>query len=443
MSSQVEQLAVEIANAFRSTDLSEPSSGNLAKTAQTFVKSKLQEIAEADSEHKQQLLITTVDASLNSQVATAMSTEIVMEIVASVDEDRAMDMTCRKKVLRHVLSRVQQRSMVYEEVILAARQALSNALASEERWEEAAQELRDLRFDQMHGRVNNNVKFDVYLKIIKYYAMAGNQDQAVLALNRAASMAQMVTDVRRIIKYRGIQAHIYENAHRYIEAANVYRNISQSDLKSKEDQERALSKAIECVVLAAAGPQKMRVMANLYREKLAASLPSFGLLENMVLKRLIKPAELEKFSRQAELQQDKVKILEQAVREHNVFVLSSLYTNIKFENLGRSLGIDADEAEQTCANMIAEGRMKGRIDQIDGVITFEGSHEVGEVAAAISMKRQVSTQAPPMHFRETVSAKWDLRIENLCQSVEDAVELLIERQPTYAKTLFRSMEQQQ
>ncbi|KAJ2637407.1 COP9 signalosome complex subunit 4 [Coemansia sp. RSA 1286] len=441
MSSQVEQLAVEIANAFRSTDLSNPSSGNLEETAHSFIKSKLKQVAESDSESKQQLLTTTIDASLNTQVATAISTAIVKEIAAVVDEEKAIDVAGRKKVLRHILSRVQQRAMAYEDAIIMARKTMSNILASENHWEEAAQELREIRFDQMHSQVNNNEKFDVYLRIIEYYALAGNQDQAVLALNRATTVVQTVADVERIIRYRVIQARIYEKAHRYIEAANVYRIISQSDLKSKTDQERALSKAIECVVLAAAGPQKMRVMTNLYREKLASTLPSFGLLENMVLKRLIKPAELEEFSTQAKLTQETIGTLVQAVREHNVFVLSSLYTNIKFENLGRSLGIDADEAEQTCANMIAEGRMKGRIDQIDGVITFEGSHEVGEVAAAISMKRQVSTQAPPMHFRETVSAKWDLRIENLCQSIEDAVDLLIERQPVYAEALFNSVEQ--
>ncbi|KAJ2232676.1 hypothetical protein IWW45_004775, partial [Coemansia sp. RSA 485] len=91
MSSQVEQLAVEIANAFRSTDLSNPSSGNLEETAHSFIKSKLKQVAESDSESKQQLLITTIDASLNTQVATVISTAIVKEIAAVVDEEKAID----------------------------------------------------------------------------------------------------------------------------------------------------------------------------------------------------------------------------------------------------------------------------------------------------------------------------------------------------------------
>ncbi|KAJ1807740.1 hypothetical protein LPJ75_004736, partial [Coemansia sp. RSA 2598] len=202
MSSEVEQLADEIATVFRSTDVSDSSSGNLERAAQSFINSKLQGMAEADYEHKQQLLITTVDASLNSQVATAMSTAIAAEIVATVSEDEAMGVEHRKKILRHFLNRVQQRSMVYEEIIITARRVIAKDLASEGRWEEAAQELREIRLDQLHMQVNNNTKFDVYLDIIKYYAMAGNQDQAVLALNRAASVVQTILDVRRIIEYR-------------------------------------------------------------------------------------------------------------------------------------------------------------------------------------------------------------------------------------------------
>ncbi|KAJ2364550.1 hypothetical protein H4S01_003727, partial [Coemansia sp. RSA 2610] len=134
----------------------------------------------------------------------------------------------------------------------------------------------------------------------------------------------------------------------------------------------------------------------------------------------------------------KTTALEHAVREHNIFMLSSLYTNIKFANLCRVLGVDAEDAELMCARMIAEGRMKGRIDQIDGVVTFEGAREVKEVSAAIFLKSQAEVQPPPMHFRETVAARWDGRIVGLCTAVEEAVDLLIERQPVYTKMLFRA-----
>ncbi|KAJ1722099.1 hypothetical protein LPJ53_003468 [Coemansia erecta] len=438
MSTQFDQLVAEIAALYRGDDAAD----NLEQIAGSFVNKKLAECGASGTEQQQALLVSTIDASLNDQVASPVSLAVIKEVISIVDaNEHHLDSESQQKVLRHFLGRIQQRPTAFENVIISARLALSNVLVAQMGWEEAAQELREIRSEQLQRSAPAELRFTVYVRIMEYFERAGNLDQAVLALNRAASVVPTVKDIGQIIWYRRVQARIYERTHRYIEAANTYRNISQSDLKSADEQREMLDRAVRCVVLAAAGPQKMRVMAGLHREKLVASLQSFSLLENMVLKRLIRPAELDEFSARARLSPATMETLVRAVREHNVFVLSSLYTNMKFENLGRSLGIGAEEAEETCANMIAEGRMKGRIDQVDGVVTFEGSHEVEEVAAAISMKRQASAQPPPMHFRETVAAKWDLRIVNLCQAIEDSVDLLIERQPAYAQTLFKSMEQ--
>ncbi|KAJ1945430.1 COP9 signalosome complex subunit 4 [Kickxella alabastrina] len=436
MSNQVNQLATEIFGLLRSSDVSD-----VQQIAHSFIGSKLAETI-SSSGSSEQLLIALVDASLNEQVNPGTSTALLTEIVAVVSKnEQSFGQDVQKNVIRHLLGRIQQRSMAYESVIIVARLAMADILVAGESWEDAARELREIRFDQLQKPVDIGAKFEVYVRVMEYYVKSGNTEQAFQALTRAAAVAPLVNNVAQIIWYRNVQAEIYSLTHRYIDAATAYRNVSQSDLKDVSQQSKLLESAIQCAVLADAGPQKMRLLTSLHREKLASTLPSFGILENMVLKRLVRPAKLEEFSKRAQLPQDKVSILEHAVREHNVFVLSSLYTNMKFENLGRSLGIDADEAEMTCSRMIAEGRMKGRIDQIDGVITFEGAHEVEEVAAAISsLKRHAKEQQPPMHFRETVSAKWDLRIVNLCQSIEDAVDLLIERHPAYANTLFRSIE---
>ncbi|KAJ2323172.1 COP9 signalosome complex subunit 4, partial [Coemansia sp. RSA 2673] len=267
------------------------------------------------------------------------------------------------------------------------RKALAKLLADEGKWEDAARQLQGIRLEQSQGVQSVASVFPVYIWMTQLFDEAGNVEQAVLSLNRAAALvAQVLT-------------------HKYIEAAIIYQNIFQTNARGVADQAVTLGKAINCAVLAAAGPQKMRVLAGLHREKLAPTLPSFGLMEKMVLKRLIKPTELEQFSQQLEAHQrelladGKTTVLSSAVREHN-----------------------------------------GRIDQIAGVITFGGAREVKEVAAAISMKRQAAEQPPPMHFRETVHARWDGRIVNLCRSIEDAVDLLIERQPVYSRTLFRHMD---
>ncbi|KAJ1718155.1 COP9 signalosome complex subunit 4, partial [Coemansia biformis] len=322
-------------------------------------------------------------------------------------------------------------------VAIDARRALANILVAEEKWEEAAVLLQGIRFEQSQRTYTAQEMFGVHVSAMELFLAAGLPEQAAQLQSRAAALFGQVADAGEVSRYRFVQARINDLSLRYIEAAAIYHTVAQSCLKDETRQKEMLERAIRCAVLASAGPQKMRVMSGLHHEKLAAALPCYGLLENMVLKRLVKPAELQQFSEQLESHQRSLRadgmttLLDHAVREHNVFVLSSLYTNIRFGNLGRMLGVDADAAELLCARMIEEGRMKGRIDQVDGLITFEGAHEVKEVSAAIFLKSQAAAQPPPMHFREVVAARWDGRIVDLCTAVEDAVDLLIERHPTY------------
>ncbi|KAJ2457258.1 hypothetical protein GGF42_002787 [Coemansia sp. RSA 2424] len=447
--SRVEQLASELSIQLRRE--AGGVAGGLEGVARSFLETKLAALrhdgssssAEQQEEAKKQLIFDIIDASIVDQVGLAGTTAVLQELVCMVERpEHGLRVSAQQEVLQHLLSRIQQRQMAYDGVITGTRKALAKSLAAEEKWEEAARQLQSIRFEQSQGALNIATVFPVYIWTTQLFLQAENLEQAVVSLNRAAAHIAQVSAVDQIMQYRFVQASVLSQTHKYIEAAIVYHNILRANTQDAAGQKEILGQAINCAVLAAASSQKMRVLSGLHREQLASTLPSFGLMEKMVLKRLIKPTELEQFSQQLEKHQrelvagGKITVLGSAVREHNIFVLSSLYTSIRFENLGRLLDIDTEEAELMCARMIAEGRMKGRIDQITGVITFEGAREVKEVAAAISMKRQGAEQAPPMHFRETVHARWDGRIVNLCQSIEDAVDMLIERQPVYARTLF-------
>ncbi|KAJ1789192.1 hypothetical protein LPJ59_005390 [Coemansia sp. RSA 2399] len=360
------------------------------------------------------------------------------------DDDVGLGLGVRKELLSYLLAKIQQRTSVYGDIIIKTRQALANILIAQTLWEDAANMLQEIRFDQSQKLVDKNVKFDVYVTTMDLYLRANNLSQAAHTLNRATSLIHSIEDSELCYKYRYLQASILDRSQKYIEASNGYRNVfTQSMSANIEEHHVLLDKAVRCAVLASAGPIKVRTLASLYRMTEAASCECFQLLEKMFLQRLIEPSEVAhcaQFLEKHQLQtaaDGRSTLLEHAVREHNVFVLSSLYTNIRLENLGRMLGTNAEDAELICARMIAESRMKGHIDQTAGLITFEGAREVKEVSAAILLKRQASAQPPPMHLREQVAAKWDERIVNLCTTVEDAVDMLIERQPVYAKMLFR------
>jgi hypothetical protein len=58
------------------------------------------------------------------------------------------------------------------------------------------------------------------------------------------------------------------------------------------DLEQALTQAVICTILAAAGPQRSRVLANLYKDERSAALPVFPFLEKVYLERILRPEEV-------------------------------------------------------------------------------------------------------------------------------------------------------
>lgn len=76
---------------------------------------------------------------------------------------------------------------------------------------------------------------------------------------------------------------------------------------------------------------------------------------------------------------------------------SKVYDNIRFSELGNLLEIDAPKAEKVAARMIGEGRLKGSMDQVDGVLQFET--DAGEVLAG-----------------------WDEQIDAACKGVNAVLE---------------------
>ncbi|KAI9502838.1 hypothetical protein BX070DRAFT_225683 [Coemansia spiralis] len=439
--SQIQQIAAEISNLFRSS--ASGSVNNINASVNAFIKDRMERAAQGiqqnSHDEQQQAKLATfkemADACLSEHMVQATSAMFLDEL-AAMSENTDLDLSnqVRKEFLAYLLSKIQQRTSVYEEVNIKTRKALSNILIDEKKWEEAAEMLQGIRFEQSQRSQDANLKFDVYVTIMDLFLRAKNISQAAQSLNRAASLAHTIKDAELIVKYRYLQACILDHSQKYIEAANGYRNVAQSVTNDTQRQRDMLDKAVKCAVLASAGPQKIRVMATLQHLPEAAALPCFKLLEKMLLQRLIKPDEVDLFSKLLDEHQRQTlgntnsTILEHAVREHN------------FENLSHMLGTSAEDAELICARMIAEGRMKGHIDQISSVITFEGAREIKDVSAAIFLKRQASAQKPPMHLRERVANRWDERIVNLCTAVEDAVDLLIERQPVYTKMLFRRPE---
>lgn len=54
----------------------------------------------------------------------------------------------------------------------------------------------------------------------------------------------------------------------------------------------ALGAAVVCTILAKAGPQRSRILANLYKDERTAALPTFSFMQKVYLERVLRPDEV-------------------------------------------------------------------------------------------------------------------------------------------------------
>jgi COP9 signalosome complex subunit 4 len=146
---------------------------------------------------------------------------------------------------------------------------------------------------------------------------------------------------------------------------------------AEEELLTALTAAVTCTILAAAGPQRSRFLSTLYKDERCASLPEPfpTVLSKVCLGRILRADEVRAFSAELKPHQlavggDGLSVLERSVIEHNLLSASKLYNNIELGELGTLLGISAERAEKIAAAMIVEGRLSGSIDQVDRLVHF-------------------------------------------------------------------------
>ena len=176
---------------------------------------------------------------------------------------------------------------------------------------------------------------------------------------------------------------------------------------------QTLSAAMTCAVLAPAGPQRARMLARLYKDERASQTEEYPFLEKIFFDRVLAQDEVAAFASKLAPHQiaktaDGSTVLDRAVLEHNLLCVSRLYRNIGIDNLGALLEIDGDRAEQYAAQMIEQGRLAGRIDQIDRIIFFEGEG-TGE-------KAKVDGQASTLGMVEL--RRWDAAVSSIADEME-------------------------
>ena len=320
---------------------------------------------------------------------------------------------CGKRALQSLESRVAS----FEDQDVSIRQILADVFQEQEDFIEAAKVLQGMQLETSQRRFSDEEKFKVWIRICRLYIEEDDTTSAESYLNRAKNLLYKVHNPEQNLTFQLCQARILDARRRFLDASDAYHKVSMWPAMADEERNFSLSKAIICAVLAPAGPQRSRTLGKLYKDERAAQLEEYGILEKMFLDRLISPIEVEKFAEKLSPHQlaptaDGSTVLAKAVVEHNLFGASKLYSNLAVAELGLLLGLDAEKAEHYAARMLEQKRIAGSIDQIQGMIFFEGQDAAGDKGAGGFSPTRQSLRT------------WDHHVQGLVEDVERVSSLL-------------------
>lgn len=289
------------------------------------------------------------------------------------------------------------------------RDLIASGHEANEDFDLAARILTEIPLESSQRRVPDAEKCQVWIRIVRNFLEVDDSTSAETYLNKLKNVIHNVTDSALQLHFKLSQARINDAKRQFLAASQSYHEISYSTAIADEERLHTLGMAIKCAILAPAGPLRSRALGRLYKDERAAGLEEFGILEKMFLDRLIDPAEVDKFAEglmphQLAKTADGSTVLARAMVEHNLLAASRLYVNIDFDALGLLLGLDGEKAEDTTAKMIEQGRLKGKIDQIDRCIWFEADDAIQQ---------------------------WDSHVLGVAEEVEKVVDLMQQEIPAF------------
>ncbi|RYP91499.1 hypothetical protein DL770_002345 [Monosporascus sp. CRB-9-2] len=324
-----------------------------------------------------------------------------------------------------ILSGNQTGATTFVDQAVAVRELVADGHEASEDYLSAARALAEIPLESSQRRVSNEDRVRVWVRIVRNYLEVDDTTAAETYLNKLKNVIYTVDDPALNLHFKLSQARIQDSKREFLAASQAYHDISFSPAISEDERLHTLSMAVKCAILAPAGPLRSRALGRLLKDERSPNLDEFGMLEKMFFDRLLAPAEVDKFAQglaphQLATTSDGSTVLAKAVVEHNLLGASRLYSNIGFEALGKLLGLDAEKAEDTTARMIEQGRLLGRIDQIEEIIWFEGGEASGEKGSG----RAEVTVGKEMR-------RWDANVQGLAEEVENITNALQREFPDF------------
>ena len=248
--------------------------------------------------------------------------------------------------------------------------------------------------DLVVGDFSAAEKCDIFVSIAECFLAEDEAVEADAAVQKAGLFVDKIVDTdaawQVILRYKSNYATILDNNRKFLQAASRYYEVSQTNRKEIDPGNllELLGSAATCAILSKSGPQRHHILALICKDErleLLDQLPRYQhhsiILTKMYKSQLLHKKEFESFEKSLQEHQkatmsNGMTIMERAVIEHNMVAASKLYASILFSELATLLGVDsAVTAEKIAASMIVSGQLQGTIDQVDGILTFEGAED--------------------------------------------------------------------
>lgn len=365
-------------------------------------------------------IVYYLDSVLNEDLSIGATRPLLDSFIAFLQK---FDPEVQIKTGQHAVTLLQSRATSVEEQDSRIREILASAYESQEEYSAAARALSGINIDSSQRLVSDTAKARLWIRIVRYYLEDDDTTSAEGFLNRIKNLPSKLEEHDLKLYFQLSQARILDARRKFLDAAQEYFNVSLAVGVDENDRLAALSAAIRCAVLAPAGPQRSRFLSRLYKDERASSVDEFAILEKMFLDRLLNADEVTAFSQklaphQLAVTADGSTVLDKAVIEHNLVAASKLYNNIRIDALGAILGLKSsgdlsagEKAEAYAAQMVQQGRLRGRIDQIDGVISFDTELSGGTGANGASLRQ------------------WDQGVQELAENVERVASTITDQFP--------------
>ncbi|KAG5355922.1 COP9 signalosome complex subunit 4 [Yarrowia sp. B02] len=282
----------------------------------------------------------------------------------------------REDVLVATLDVLKEKTIIFEEQEFLAREALAEVYEQQSEYTKAARVLQGMRLDSGQQHITDDQKVAVYVRIVRMLLEDEDDAGAETYLNKCALLIHKCSDPVQKVHFKLSQARIFDTRRKFLDATRKYYEMSLEEAVDPEDRLQCLLAASKTAILSPAGPLRQRVLTALYKDERSVQLPTFKVLEQLYENRILDQEDVKQFAEMLEPHQlalmgDGVTVLDRAVLEHNLLAISRVFSCISFPRVAALIGMELGQAEDTVANMIIQGRLSGRIDQVSGFVYFD------------------------------------------------------------------------